>query len=241
MFNHALVSPTDNSVAQVEWASRLLPKFEVEARHLQTPRSFEARAWEHFEKSRWEETLKEANRWLVDEPFSVRPTELGTFVSLVPTENFKLAAKLAEHGLIANHEHPLLLNNLAVALASSGQAEEAMKIFKQIREPDINDPALNIARVATGGLISFRLGTSDLGRALYLGAIDMAVGANQGYTRALAWAFLAREEALAGLPTAAETLARARAEFKAFPSVALEPFLARVEFRLTLKAATASP
>lgn len=178
--------------------------------------------------------------WLVDEPFSVRPTELGTFVSLVPTEKFDVAARLAEHGLIANRKHPLLLNNLAVALASSGQAKEAVKIFQQIRTTDIGDPGLNIARVATGGLISFRLGEPDLGRALYLEAIDMAVGKKMGYTRALAWAFLAREEVLAGLPTAAETLARARAEFRAFPSVALKPFLARVEFRLILRAATTS-
>ena len=201
LFSEALIEPTDNSVAQAEWASRRLSDFRVETRHLEAPWSFEARTWDHFAAGQWSAALLECERWLSDEPFSSRPAMVGTFVSGVALEDYASSIRLARLGLMANSDDQTLLNNLASALASTGDVEEASKVYQSM-DPRRCDDGTYIAWLATGGLISFRRGFPERGRQLYREAIDTAGAPEHGVRKAMAVTFLAREEAIASSPYA---------------------------------------
>jgi tetratricopeptide (TPR) repeat protein len=237
MFTQALVSPTENSVAQANWAARKLPAFEVDPRHLRTPRSYEARCWESFRAGDWDSAIAEAWKWLADEPFSRRPAELGTFTALVPTERFEDAVQMARLALVANPDDPLLLNNLAVGLASMGKVEEAVQTYARINPSGLSSTAQLVAYHATGGLIAFRTLAPELGRELYGRALDVASGESMRHERATAFAFWAREEFQANSPTAHHLLARAREEVGDTPPPALDAFLVRMEARMVLRSA----
>lgn len=199
LFRHSLIEPTDNSVAQVEWASQRLANLEVEQQHLNTPLSYEARAWDSYLEGKWLEAYAECRRWLSDEPYSSRPAILGTFITSVALENYSEAERIARRSLKANPNSQLLLNNLAFALASAGNVEEATKFYNQM-DHDQCDEGEKIAWLATGGLLSFRQRNVEDGRFLYQKAIASAK--DDPLRKALAAAFLAREELLAGTPQA---------------------------------------
>ncbi len=237
MFTHALIAPTENAVAQAKWAALRLPAFDVDARHLETPRSFEARAWECFRAGEWDQTIVECWKWLADEPFSRRPAELGTFTALVPTEHFDDAIRMARVALVANPDDPLLLNNLAVGLASLNKAAEAQREFGRINPGAMSEPGYVTAFLATQGLIAFRLGNLELGRLQYQLAVGTASGVDRAVERALALAFWAREELNVHSPTAGEPLAQARVEMEGTSTQAVRTFLGRLEIRRAVQAA----
>ena len=120
LFHQSLVEPTDNSIAQVEWASQKISNLTLERRHLNAPLSYEARALDFYLEGKWSETYTECVSWLNDEPYSTRPTVLGTFIASVALQNFSEAAQLARRSLKANPNSQLLLNNLTFALVSAG-------------------------------------------------------------------------------------------------------------------------
>src|SRR5439155_25781920 len=114
-------------------------------------------------------------------------------------------------GLQSDPGHLTLLNNLAFALASSGRIDEASVIYDKMVPADMSD-STKVAWLATGGLLRFRSGLSAEGRELYLRAMELASESNRHYQRALAAAFLAREELLARTPSATGALEAARRE-----------------------------
>lgn len=199
LFKQSLMQPTDNSVAQVEWASQKLNNLIVEQQHLNTPLSFEARALDFYLQGKWVEAHTECLRWLGDEPYSTRPTVLATFISSVALENYAEADRVARWSLKANRNNQLLLNNLTFALASAGNLTEAIKVYREMN-PHLFDEGERISWLATGGLLHFRQGNVIEGRAGYQRAIETAK--KDQFRSALARAFLAREETLARTPEA---------------------------------------
>ncbi|NUP55821.1 MAG: hypothetical protein HOQ19_08315 [Gemmatimonadaceae bacterium] len=209
LFAEALIQPNDNAVAQVEWASRRASEIKVDAEVLNTPRSYEARAWESFTTYNWKAALGEAQRWFDDEPFSGRPIALGTHVASVALEDYDSAIRLARRWLLVNPTDQLILNNLAFSLASTGQLEEADRLQAR-RDLSSATEVVKIAWTATDGLIHFRHGRIEAGRVDYERAIEMARVARMQGLRAMATAFWAREEVVANTPRSALILAEAR-------------------------------
>ena len=123
-------------------------------------------------------------------------------------EDFEANERLARRGLQAEPGNQTLLNNLAFALASTGRIPEAVEVYEQMTSPSLDD-ATRIAWLATGGLIQFRSGQIDAGRELYQQAMDLAGQSGNRFARALAAAFLAREELTARTPNALGALATA--------------------------------
>lgn len=196
LLRESLRAPTENSVAQAEWASRLLPGLEIGADRYLVPRAFEARAQHSFEQSEWDVALECAVQWLRDEPFSTRPAALASYISATIFEDYDGSMKIIEYGLVANPKDPGLRNNLAFALASSGKVLEAEMQLSTIDETALGDLPI-VTLLATRGLICFRKGLVDQGRQFYLQALEEA--RRRGMTKhyALAAAYLAREEMIA--------------------------------------------
>jgi tetratricopeptide (TPR) repeat protein len=206
LFHQALETPTENSVAQAEWASNLISGINLDVSSYEVPRNFEARAWHGQETGDWPTALRNAQQWQADQEFSSRPAMMGSYIASVIFENYVLARQIANRGRAANPDEPTLLNNLAFASASAGDLSEAQLWLKHA----LSTGQPTVALTATHGLVCFRAGLIEEGRALYLKAIESAGhGTKQ---RALAALFLAREEILSSTAFAGQALERAEEE-----------------------------
>lgn len=218
LFNLSLESPTDNTVAQAEWASRTAHMSIIEPKHFKIARTFEARAFELFSEGKMENTYDQVLAWLVDEPFSTRPVGLGTYVASVGLEDYSAAITIARAGLAANPSDQGIRNSLIYALTMAGQLEEAVKEFSEVKFLKANDVA-RICLLATGGLLQYRRGYSSEGRHAYEKAIDAAKAANLTQIATIAQAYLAREEVLCGSLNAQSILVLAKHELEKLPDV----------------------
>ena len=222
LFKTALAAPTENSVAQIEWAHRRqhIPGIDVDLDRMraETPRSFEARAWDHFINARYQEAFDQSFQWFYDQPFSSRPVRFGSFVGCCVLEDFQNAEILIRYGLNANPKDRILLNNLAFMYASSGELRRAKAEFKKIQLDYVKEASDKIPITATEGLLAFRGGNPIAGRALYEQAISLAAEEKFRTSRALASIYLAREEALAQTENAEKALEIASREVNRLPS-----------------------
>lgn len=224
LFRQSLADPNDNAVAQAGWAARRLSGIEVPPKLLEVRRSFEARAFKDFYAGWWKGALRNAENWLLDEPFSSRPAVLGSYVAMVAVEDYRLAEAFVRRGLSANRDDPVLLNNLVVALADQGSLREAESVFSKISSP--GHGRAETALLATEGLLHFRRGELDRGRALYRMAMERA---EDEAMRARAALHLAREEILAGTGEAEPALRRAGVEAAGVERPDIRQLLDRLE------------
>lgn len=228
LFRQSLTDPTENAVAQAGWASRLISGVEIAPNLFQTPRSFEARAVQYYQNAKWTDAIQHCRTWLSDEPFSSRPALLGSYIAGVTQEDFHLMERFAAQGLIANRGDDILANNLVVALANQGRMEEASQRFHAITRP-CREPLLEVTLQATEGLLKFRAGSPDVGRLLYLQAIELAVHLKSPKQQALAAVHLAREEIIARTFYAAPALSAAISASKGVDSPEIDHMLNRLD------------
>ena len=170
----SLECPTDNAIAQLEWASNQIDDIRLEPEHLENPHSFEARAQTSYSLGRWSDSFFQCQGWLNDEPFSRRPAILGSFVASTHLDDYGSAVAIAMRGLQANPTDQYLLNNIAFAYASDNNVSAARKYYNQIAPDDICAALSRATWLATGGAIAFREGNSIGGRQLYRDAIESA-------------------------------------------------------------------
>jgi len=167
-------APTENTLAQIEWLAHSDTSLKTN-----WPASFssrfaaEANFWQSLRMSRWSDALTYAQAWQQDESFSGRPAILGSYVALSLLGDAELAAKIAEEGLIADPNDPMLRNNYAVALAYAGWPKAAYVEFAKIQIGQKGGLPTHV-RAATAGLIAFGLGDAELGRSLYRRAMEVA-------------------------------------------------------------------
>ena len=193
LFTRSLSAPTENAVAQAQWASNQHFDFNLDEINLKVPRSHEARSLHYYQSENWTQALDEAVSWFKDQPFSSRPAVHASFIASVILENYQTANKLVFESLKSNKEDFTLLNNLAFSLASENKVVEAKHWFNKINPKKITGGDA-IVFLATLGLINFRTGDSILGRNLYLRAISLAQQLSEPRYAALASLFLLREE-----------------------------------------------
>jgi tetratricopeptide (TPR) repeat protein len=193
LFEEALRSPTDNSVAQVRWIADLDTSFSIPQGALSAPRNFEANALKHFHGGVWPKAAKDSWRWHHDEPFARRAAILGSYVSSEMLQNYEEACDFAAAGLASNPGDPSLLNNKAYSLAMLGKTREARECIEAFRPKEHEDFTL-IPKLATSGLIYFREGQLAAGRKLYLEAIDKSRGPDLARVKMMAALHLAFEE-----------------------------------------------
>lgn len=210
LFERSLVSPNDNSLAQVSWASRQnIGPLTVPRDELRLPLTFEARAWEFLREAEWTSAIDASEEWLLDEPYSRRPARLGSFLASVILEQYERAESFANFGLDSNARDPTLLNNLAFSRASRGAVQEARQAYDRIRTGDLS-PEEKVSYVATGGLLAYRSGRTAEGRELYAAAVASARGEHAAHLKAMALLYQAREELRVEPSQAVDVLGRAR-------------------------------
>lgn len=227
LFRQALADPTANAVAQARWAQKDAA-LEIGESALSVSRAHEARAWSHHYAGRWEPALYEAKQWFEDEPYSSRPPALGSYIASTIFQDYEEGIRIARQGLTANADEPTLLNNLAFALICSKQLPEAEAVLHRLNRLPVQDRG-TIVRLATSGLLCYRRGDPDAGRALYLRAIQGARNAGSGLLRARAAANFALEEQRIKSPRADEAKALAIEAAKDIPDLDLRLLLYRVD------------
>lgn len=165
LFRQALHDPTDNSIAQTQWASRHVPGIEMPSTALEQPQSWEARAWTAAGTGDFRTAVKEAWRWHRDQPFASRPAELGSYYATLEGD-FESGVAIVESTLRSNPREFTLLNNLAFCLANVGRADEAEAHLASVSTDGLGAPQRAIY-LATRALVAFRLGRFEQGRVLY--------------------------------------------------------------------------
>jgi Tfp pilus assembly protein PilF len=223
LFRKALKQPTENSIAQAEWASREVSSMTIEVEEFDAPRKYEALASSHFKDGEFDKAVDQGENWILDQPFAVNPVLFTGFVSNV-TENFELSERLYRFGLRANPENGILRNNLAFALASNNEPYLAEQEVARIDRTSLTIQDRIVIK-ATEGLIEFRKGDAAEGRSLYREAIELANENDKGGLAIRALVYLAREEINARTPIAKLALENAELEFEKFTSKELEVLL----------------
>jgi tetratricopeptide (TPR) repeat protein len=207
-FRSALVKPTENSLAQIEWASAQLPDFILSPSEFELPFSHEARARYSFAAADWQRTVAESVIWFADEPFASQSAILGSYVAAEHIGDFEAAASIAQQGLVASPEEATLWNNYAFALGSQGKVIEAAEALSHISLATVPIHT-QICYFATEGLINFRSGDPQGGREAYNKAIQLARAAQFAKYRARAAVNLAQEELRIGTNQAREAVLNA--------------------------------
>lgn len=144
-------------------------------------------------------------------------------------ENYELGEDILRFGLRANPENATLWNNLAFNLASNDQTQPAEFALAKINRTGLTERE-RIVLTATEGLIEFRKGFSDEGRALYRRAINMANANNEPGYEMRALIYLAREEIYARTELAISALDTADKESRNFqPNLEMGILLKRLK------------
>ena len=164
LFDQSLKDPTENAVAQAQWASEQDSRIVVPDDAREMFNSFEAKAMFLRSQQQFKAVLVSCDDWLTDEPFSARPAIMGSYVAIF-SGTLDRAIKFATVGLRANRDNLTLLNNRAVARAYRAEVAEAIQDvqFALTMRSSRDKPYF----LATLGLIAFRSGHIQLGQELY--------------------------------------------------------------------------
>ena len=147
LFNTSLITPTANSLAQAQWAVGQDSSIVIPASAWQTPDSYEASTLVARQERNWTKAIMECAKWLADEPFSIRPIYMGSYISFCPNL-YSTAEKFANAGLRCDPNNTTLLNNRAVARAYLGRLDEA---FIDVKTAQGN----NEAKIVNGKIFTF--------------------------------------------------------------------------------------
>jgi len=190
LFRQSLEDPTENALAQVEWARKTDSSLSIPEKALEVPYSYEANYWRARRAADWNAALAGARDWLLDEPYSSRPAIFGSSIAAMALHDYPLAEEFARAGLVADSRDNSLWNNLAVALAKRDRPWDAARAFSKIEmSPESSLP--RFVANATRGLIAFRLGQPEIGRRWY---DEADTGAPDGEMRKLVLLHWAAEE-----------------------------------------------
>jgi tetratricopeptide (TPR) repeat protein len=208
LFKRALIHPTENAIAQAEYASFEIEGLEVDVDKFDVPRMFEARAWENFVRGKWDTAFQNAQNWLIDQPFSSRPAMLSSYIASTVFDQHELAENVLNYAVKASPGDAALLNNLAYSLAMQDRPVEAERILGKASRSDPSEK-VKLSIAATWGLIRFRQGLTGEGRRLYLEAIEAAERGGHKAEHALASIHLAFQEVRSASTQSIEAIKRA--------------------------------
>lgn len=190
------IDPTENTIAQIEWASRKLMSDTNRFRETDFSISHEAAANNAYANANWIAALKACELWLEYEPFSSRPAILGSVIAAVEENIVRKGILIAEKGILANPSEAVLYNNLAVLYAYIGETTKADKMLTFAIANQGADPTNLFVHAATRGLIEFRKGNISNGVENYMKAMEIAVDQRQQTSCLRILTFLCKEVSL---------------------------------------------
>ncbi len=198
LFNKSMIAPNDNSLAQIEWASQKDIHLEVNPESFPVKLNYEALALDNFQNEKYDLAIDNAARWFIDMPFSKRPILFGSNLASTILKDQEKSIAFLNAGLISHPNDPQLLNNYAYALALDNKAKEALEQLNKIKSDMPIEGSTKICLTATKGLAFFRSGFPELGRNLYLDAIEETKSIHNATLNWIAILNYAREEILIG-------------------------------------------
>ncbi len=210
LFNRSLRTPTENALAQAQWASdrhKVVSVSDSMFDAMKRP-AFEALALKHRAEHQWQQVIDDCRAWSAMEPTSTRPLFLGGFVAEVALENGEVAREFSERALLIEPNSALAHNNLAVALAYLGRVDEAEEHVARGGAHALGE-RMDTTSIATQGLLAYRRGQREKGIELYLRAAKTQEAETDPGLRAMVVWHLLREEArlrVAGIDELAELL-----------------------------------
>src|SRR5258708_6569067 len=209
LFRRSLASPTENSLAQAQWATDTVGElnFDFDTAQMQVPRSYEAASLREMDTGNWLPAVNNSIKWLQDQPFSSRPAAVASYLLSVIFQDYSQAEAILRSSLVSSPNDPVLLNNLAFALLGQNKMDDAENAL--VTAVSGHHDSASITLLGTWGLLMFRRGEYEEGRTLYLRAIDRARIMAQPKYEAMGMLYLAQEEIRASLPTSGETLGKA--------------------------------
>lgn len=170
LFDISLRAPNDNSLAQAEWASRILkmrPDFPAE--WLSDPTLAEAAYYRVFLEGEFETAIRMARNWHDDEPFASRPMISASFLAGIMGRMYD-AESYAKMGLVAEPNNVVLLNNYVFALTSLGNYTAAVTTLKKIAL--LEKRRISGQTLANVGFITYLSGDYRRGAQFYRAAIN---------------------------------------------------------------------
>lgn len=204
----SLRGATENSLAQAEWARQNGVRLRADETAIHLPGSFEASSRSLVHAGDFEGALRKAQCWLRDQPFAPEPATFISWLAVAAVDRPDVAVTAARRGLVSKPDDWTLRNNLAVALALTGETSAAVVEFSKINSADVDAKHQGIYD-ATKGMLAFRVGEVETGRELYRTAVAKFERANDPDLAAIASLFWAREEAGSRTAYASEALAAA--------------------------------
>jgi hypothetical protein len=196
LFKSALIAPNDNTLAQIEWASKKDKSLGINPTGFNVNHNFEALALDKFNNGELEEALDNTTRWFLDMPFSKRPVMFGSHIASSLLNDQEKSRAFLKAGLISHPNDPQIINNLVYSLALENRIEDAMEYLSKTASQKNIEKSTEICLKATRGLIHFRTGFHELGRLYYREAIGEAGEIKSAYYSWLAILNYAREEIL---------------------------------------------
>lgn len=169
IMRQAIVEPTENALAQVEWAAcNFRIDFDDTLKLSKTVAApFEAIAKHKYYGKEWKDSLEACKKWGRFQLLSSRPIILSTFIASCLLDNDSEAIMIFEDAVPAQKENPLAVNNYAFALTRVGRTRVAEETLDKcnLDKASLED---KLAISATRGLICFREGRNiEEGRRLY--------------------------------------------------------------------------
>jgi len=216
LFKKAITHPTDNSLAQVEWAATRL-NLVVDEIALRTPLSFEANSNNAYRKLMIGDAVEFAKKWSADEPFAARP--LDTMCYLYSLQGrFEEAYKSAQEAIrIDGTDLVGLQMNLLFTRIQIGEVDQAHEdIIRLARRPEAKQYTTHL--LANAGALAYATGDFPIGRAFYQRAIQAARARSNAPEEALARAFFAKNATVYGDPAAVSIVNDASTAVARLPS-----------------------
>jgi Flp pilus assembly protein TadD len=208
LFRRSAVDPTENALAQIEWATLVDTGLAIPIDTSHTLNADEAIARKSIQDGTWDSAADSALSWQTDQPFSSEAGIIASSVLSSGLQRFDDGFAAAQDGLRSNPSNLGLLNNAAYSLIELGDAQRARAYLSQIALEEADSRQLAIVS-ATQGLLSFREGDPERGSSLYEASARIARSANETDIEILGSLMLAREFASTDRSNAAAIFTRA--------------------------------
>jgi len=196
MLKASMISPNDNSLAQVEWISNKGYNFIINPNDYRIENKYEALTLDNYYDNKFDEALKNSIAWFCDIPFSRSPIIFSSYIAGSILDKNELAINILFAGLESHPNDPQIINNLAFALALENRLDDAEKHLGKIVNLSNVDQIASVCLTATKGLVAFRRGNKTKGRKLYSESIEKTEEIKNNYLKGLAMLNYVREEIL---------------------------------------------
>lgn len=217
----ALISPNDNSLAQIEWLNNKDFLLDINPSDYNIIYNYEALALYDYFNRDYETAFDQCKKWFIDLPFSKRSVIFGAHIATSLLDKPNDAVEFLKEGFYSHPYDAQIINNLAYSLGLVYKIDDADQYLNQIT--DISEISTNtkICLTATQGLISFRKGKISTGIKLYEKAIGAAKSSGNNYLVWLAKLNYARELILSNsdLKSSIESLVLKIPDNTKFPDV----------------------